>query len=351
MRAVRWHGRRDVRVEDVEEPVPSRGEVLVKVAYCGICGTDVREYADGPKLIRRNEHPLTGARPPITLGHEFSGQVVDLGPGVEGIELGTRVAVDPCWRCGRCEWCVRGDYHICRYGGSVGLASDGALAPFVRVQVEGLVPLPETVDDKSAALAEPLAVGLHGVRRSGVQPGDSILVLGAGPVGIAVLLAAMSMGVSSTFISEPQSSRRELAEEFGAITFDPTVDDVRRETYLATGRIGPDAVFECTGRPDMLPFAVECARRGGSVVLLGIGQRETSLDPSRVVLYERRIIGSLGYRRDVERVVSLMEADKIDPLPMVGRIATLDDVPDILEDATVGGDLVKILVRVGEVPE
>ena len=179
MRAAVWHGPRDVRLQDVPEPgEPGPGQALVAVRFCGICGTDLHEFTEGPVLIRPGPHPLTGARPPLVLGHELSGTVVAVGAGGPGDLVGRRVTADPCWSCGTCFWCLRGDYHICRIGGSVGLASDGALAPLVLVPVQGLVPLPGTVSDQAAALAEPLAVALHAVRRGGVRVGDRALVLG-----------------------------------------------------------------------------------------------------------------------------------------------------------------------------
>src|SRR5713226_7039032 len=137
--------------------------VVVGVRYCGLCGTDVSEYRSGPVMIQRSAHPLTGQAPPITLGHELVGEVVAVGEGVAESTLGQRVTADACWRCGRCAYCLRGDYHICVLGGALGLHSDGALAPFVRMPAYMVVPIPSEVSDESAALAEPAAVALHAV--------------------------------------------------------------------------------------------------------------------------------------------------------------------------------------------
>jgi len=191
--AVRWHGRRDVRLEQVDRPPdPGPGMAKIAVSYCGICGTDIGEYREGPFMIREAAHPLTGQAPPLTLGHEFSGRVVAVGSDVD-VEPGTRVTVDACWRCGHCEACVRGDYHLCRQGGSIGLHSDGAFAPEVVVPSYTLVPLPDAVDDDAAALSEPLAVALHALDRGQVQAADDVLVIGFGPIGAGVaLLSVMS---------------------------------------------------------------------------------------------------------------------------------------------------------------
>jgi (R,R)-butanediol dehydrogenase/meso-butanediol dehydrogenase/diacetyl reductase len=348
MRALRWHAAGDLRVEDVPEPgPPGPGQALVEVSFCGICGTDLGEYVGGPLMIRERPHPLTQAAPPVTLGHEFSGRIAALGPEVTGHEVGQRVTVDPCWRCGHCFWCRRGDYHICRYGGSVGLASDGALARLVLVQAAGLVTLPDEVDDRTAALTEPLAVGLHAVRRGGVTAGDRVLVLGLGPIGAAVLLAARASGATQVYVSEPSAGRRDLALRLGATeAFDPGAVDVRKEAYLRTGRIGPDVVFECTGSPRLLPAAVAAARRGGRVVLVGIGHGTAEVEPAQIVPYEREVVGSLGYRHDLPAVVGLLAAGLLDPAPLITAVVPLEDAVhgafDALRDDR--GDHMKILV-------
>jgi (R,R)-butanediol dehydrogenase / meso-butanediol dehydrogenase / diacetyl reductase len=350
VRALRWHGARDLRLEDVDEPAaPAAGEAIIEVAYCGICGTDLAEYTDGPVMIRPGPHPLTGASPPLVLGHEFSGRITALGDDVTGFEVGQRVTVDPCWRCDACYWCVRGDYHICKRGGSIGLASDGALAPFVRVPASGLVALPDEVDDRTAALVEPLAVGLHAVRRGAVSPGDRVLVIGCGPIGAAVILSARAAG-ALVYVSEPTAKRREVAMTLGASeAFDPAASDVRREVYLATGKIGPDVVFECTGIARMLPFAVDAVRRGGRVVLVGIGHGAAEVEAQRIVTYEREIHGSLGYRHDLPRVVELLRTGSFDPSPMITGAVPLEEAVEgafevLLADR---GEHMKLLVRVG----
>jgi (R,R)-butanediol dehydrogenase/meso-butanediol dehydrogenase/diacetyl reductase len=351
MRGLVWHGASDLRLEEVPEPpAPRQGEVTVAVAYCGICGTDLQEYAQGPVMIRLEPHPLTGQAPPLILGHEFSGRVSATGPDVDTVRVGDRVTVDPCWRCGRCYWCLRGDYHICRLGGSVGLASDGALAPSVRVQAAGVVPLPDTVDDRAAALTEPLAVGLHAVGRGGVGLGDKILVLGFGPVGAAVLLAAQVAGAGQVFVSEPAEDRRQKSLELGATeAFDPKVTDIRREVYLRTERMGPDVVLDCTGLSDVVPLAVESARRGGRTVIVGVGHGRAPIEPMRLVLLEREIVGSLGYNHDLPRVVELIAVGRIDPAVLITDVVPLEEAIDGAFDALLKapGKHVKILVDVG----
>ncbi len=350
MRAAVWHAAGDVRVEDVAEPGdPAPGQAVVAVSMCGICGTDVHEFTEGPVLIRPAAHPLTGQQPPLILGHELSGTVVAVGDGGPADLAGRRVTVDPCWRCGTCYWCVRGDYHICRIGGSVGLASDGALAPLVTVPAAGLVPLPDAVDDLAGALIEPLAVALHAVRRGGVGPGDRVLVLGAGPIGSAVTLAASAAGAAEVFVSDPVAGRRARVLDLGAAeAYDPQHTDVRREVFLRCGRVGPDVVFECTGAAALVSQAVDAARRGGTVVLLGVGHGRAELRPISVTAFERTVIGSLGYNQDLPRAVALVASGRIDPRPLVTSVVPLGRVvPDALEPLAAGGrGQVKVLVDV-----
>ncbi len=194
MRALRWHAAGDLRVEEVPDPgTPEPGMALVEVAQCGICGSDLAEFRAGPKMIRSTPHPLTGRSAPLTLGHEFSGRIVAAG---DDWPAGTRVTADACWRCGRCEACTSGDYHLCRYGGSIGLHSDGAFAPFVVVPEYTLVAVPDEVSDAAAAMTEPLAVGLHALDRGGTRAGDAVLVLGFGPIGAAAALLARALGAT-----------------------------------------------------------------------------------------------------------------------------------------------------------
>ncbi len=351
MRAAVWHAAGDLRVEDVPEPGgPGPGQAVVATHFCGICGTDLHEFIEGPVLIRPSAHPLTGHAPPVVLGHEFTGTVVAVGPGGPAELAGRRVTVDPCWRCGACYWCRRGDYHICRLGGSVGLASDGALAPLVTVPAEGLIPLPDTVDDMVGALAEPVAVALHAVRRGAVGPGDRVLVYGAGPIGAAVTLTALSAGAAEVFVSDPVAARRERIMAIGAAeAFDPTACEVRREVFLRCSRVGPDVVFECTGVPSVITEAVEAPRRGGTVVLLSVARGTASLRPVSVTAYERTIVGSLGYNWDLSRVVELVASKRIDLRPLITSVVPLEDVVSAAFGKLAGGagDQLKILVDTG----
>ena len=185
MRALRFHAARDLRIEEVTEPpAPSLGDVVVRVATCGICGTDLHEYTAGPIVTPVEPHPLTGAQNPQILGHEFAGDVVATGPGVTSVAEGDRVAIMPLAYCGHCPYCRRGLQHLCAMMACVGLSHPwGGMAELATVAEYQVVRLPESVTYRQGALIEPTAVAAYGVERAGVGPGDSVLVTGAGPIG------------------------------------------------------------------------------------------------------------------------------------------------------------------------
>jgi (R,R)-butanediol dehydrogenase/meso-butanediol dehydrogenase/diacetyl reductase len=347
MRAIQWHGPGDLRYAEVLEPMgDAPGEAVVEVDYCGVCGTDFAEVRSGPNMIRTTPHPLTGECAPLALGHEFAGTVVATGPDAV-VPVGTRVAVDPCWRCGTCFWCLRGDYHLCRLGVAVGLASNGALAPLVRVPAAGLVPLPDGVDTRTGALVEPLSVALHALDRSAYEPGDSLGIIGFGPIGAAVLLTARALGFGRIWVVEPSEERRRLAETFEAdVVVEPDVDLYRQ--VMAQTSVGLDRVIECSGHPDALPASLNMVRRGGRLVVAGICNQPVAVDLRRVVLFEREVVGSLGYRHDFPRVLALIGAGRLDPTPLITRVVPFESAAaEIVRQAEqpAGTDL-KTLVEV-----
>lgn len=326
MRALRWHAAGDLRLEDVAEPEsPGSGMAIVAVSRCGICGSDLAEFRSGPKMIRTTPHPLTGRAAPLTLGHEFSGRVV-AASDERRWPAGTRVTADACWRCGACDACVSGAYHMCRYGGSIGLHSDGAFAPLVAVPEYTLVRVPDSVSDDAAALTEPLAVGLHALDRGGARAGDPVLILGFGPIGAAAAVLARAVG-AVPFVVELDAARRERAEALGVRTLDAG-EDLPRRVRRAIGGGGAPVVVESTGVAAVLPQAVECARRGGRVVVVGLTGEPSALDSSRLAFYERSLVGSLGYQHDLPRVLAMVDAGAVDPEALVSETVPLARAPD-----------------------
>ena len=198
MLAARWHGPRDVRVEELPDPdPPGPGRLLLRVVRCGLCGSDRREYDAGPVLIPRRPHPLTGRTAPITLGHEILGSVLAAGHDQDADLVGARVVVDPTIACGRCAACRHGDHRLCAAAACLGVSADGGLATFVAVDAGSVVRVPDSLADDHAALAEPVAVALHAVDRANLRLGERVVVTGFGPIGAGVVLAAFEIGRAS----------------------------------------------------------------------------------------------------------------------------------------------------------
>ncbi|HTX08687.1 MAG TPA: alcohol dehydrogenase catalytic domain-containing protein [Solirubrobacteraceae bacterium] len=351
MRAVRWHGNRDVKVEDVELALPlAPRTVEVAVEWCGICGSDIAEYAHGPFAIRPGHvHRLTGQEPPVTLGHEFAGVVTAVGSEVSQVAVGDRVSADACWRCERCEACLGGRYNQCAFSGSIGLASDGAMASRVRFPEYCAVPLPAGVSSRAGALLEPLAVALHALGRVNAQAGETVVVLGFGAIGACTAEVAAALGLS-VLVSEPGAERRARAESLGHATIDPvgTPREVAKAVRSRTGG-GAQLVVDASGVPVALEAALDMTRRGGRVALVGLPKTSPPIDAARMVLYERSLVASLGYAHDLPRVATLIAAGRVDPERLITRSIGLEETPAELERlATAPGGDIKVLIEVGE---
>jgi len=250
MLAARFHDRHDIRIEDVPSPeVAASDDVLVEVDYCGICGTDLHEYLEGPIVTPTEPHPLTGVTIPQTLGHEFSARVVDAGADVVDLSVGDRVAVMPAIVCGRCVQCRQGYGHLCARFACTGLSAEtGGLAQFAVLKEYQLARLPDEVSDAEGAVVEPAAVAAYGVDRAGVHGGDVVLVTGAGPIGMLSALYADAIGASTVVISEPNPRRAALARTLGlGPVVDPSDGGLAERLTELTDGLGIDVGVECSG--------------------------------------------------------------------------------------------------------
>ena len=349
MKAAVWHGRRDIRVEDVAEPgAPDPGMVKIRVAWCGICGSDLHEYLDGPIFIPTRPHRLTGRLPPITLGHEFSGVVVEVGEGVAGIGPGDRVTADACWYCGTCYWCRRNQYNLCKSLGSTGLCADGAFAEYVVVPSYAVFKLPAGLSEEVAALSEPTAVAIHAVNRGGVRPGDTVCVFGAGAIGLLTLQAARAAGASKVYVVELAEARKELALSLGAeLVLDPRDGEVPKRLFALTNGIGVDVSIECIGGAETAPQAIEAARRGGRVAVAGIFREKSSVQFNRIVMYEKEVVGSIGYAGEFRAALPMLADGRIRAEPLITAKIPLSDFVEGGLRALIDQEdkQVKILVR------
>ncbi|MGY3566615.1 2,3-butanediol dehydrogenase [Sinomonas sp. RB5] len=331
MKAARYYGNKDLRVEDIPEPPVEPGKVKIRVEWCGICGTDLHEYEDGPIFCptAAHPHPLTGESVPVTLGHEFAGVIAELGDGVTGLEVGDRVAVEPYITCGECLYCVSGRYNLCVKGGFIGLSGQGGgYSEFVVVPPERVFGLGE-LSTEIGALVEPIAVGYHAVKRSGIQAGQTAVVFGAGPIGLVTTACLRAIGVEQVIVIELSSIRKAKAPDAGAaLVLDPSETDVPARVRELTDGLGAHVAFECVGASPALQGALDATRNGGTVVNVSIWGHKAEIDMFGLVMRELNLIGTSAYCGDHAEVIGLLRAGKIPAEQFItGRIA-VDDILD-----------------------
>ncbi|MCA0043456.1 2,3-butanediol dehydrogenase [Celeribacter litoreus] len=347
MKAARWHGVKDIRVEDIPEPSPSAGEVKVKVAWTGICGSDLHEYLAGPIFVPVDEeHPLSQDKAPITMGHEYCGVVEELGEGVTGLSVGDRVAIEPIFACGECAACLEGKYNLCDSLGFVGLSGGhGGFATHSVVPARMVHKMPDGLSMEQGALVEPAAVALHAVRLSKIKAGDKAAVFGAGPIGLLVVEALRVAGASEIYVVEPSEVRRQKALDLGATTvIDPTATDAVEEIRAASD--GVHVAFEVTGVPQVLPQCIDATRHEGQVLVVSIWEKEASFQPNTVVLKERQLQGTIAYRNVYPAVMALMSQGYFSAEQLVTKRIALDDiVAEGFEALVAEKSHVKILVE------
>ncbi len=341
MRALRWHGKRDLRLDEVPEPEPGPGELKIKVALAGICGTDLKEYAGGPVLV-------DAAKAPLTLGHEFCGAVTAVGPGVTGFTPGDRVSGVGYRYCGKCHYCRQGRVNLCVEAGFNGLTADGCLADFYIAPAYACYAVPESVPDELAALVEPLAVGLHAARQAKVSPGASVAVVGDGAIGLSALLVAKVLGAKAVYLVAKHPGRARLAERLGATAVFLTSEDPIVKVQELTDGLGADAAVECVGYPDTPQLAVDLARPGGTIAVAGVFEKPGTLDYRTITFSEKTVVGSSIYVNEGQEVIDLLAAGRLDAAPLVSAVVPLeravaDGFEALLRDKE---KLVKVLVRI-----
>ena len=344
MRAAVYYGPHKLEVADVPEPNPTPGTVKVKVGFNGICGTDLHEYYAGPIFIPTSPHPLTGQELPLTMGHEFSGVITEIGDGVIDYAAGDRVAVMPLYRCGHCGPCRAGNYNICQQIGFHGLMSDGGMAEYTVVPTDMLHRLPDHVSLELGALVEPMSVAYHAATLGEPNADGTSMVFGAGPIGIGLWFALRGKGVEDVFVVEPSATRRASIEALGARTLDPTAVDVPAFIADHTGGAGADAVFDAAGVTPAVETALACVGARRPMVSVAIYEKPLTTPLLNLVMNESRIQGSLCYTgEDFAAVIDLMAQGTYDTTGWVTSIP-LDDVVDEGFEALHAGTKMKVLV-------
>ena len=351
MRAARYYGKGDIRVEDVAEAqIREPDDVLIAPFYCGICGTDLHEYAVGPIVTPTSPHPLTGVTLPQILGHEFSARVVEVGPAVRDVRAGDRVAIMPAIVCGRCRYCRRGQGHLCVQFACTGLSAEtGGLAELAVVKEYQVARLPDEVSDLEGAVVEPAAVAAYGVERAGVTGGDVVLVTGAGPIGILSAMYASAAGASAVIISEPNKNRSALAEKLDiGFVVDPTTGALEDLVAELTGGDGVDLAVECSGSTPGLSSCVTQTRKRASIVQTGLHTKPATLDAMALSEKDLTLFGSWCWNMtDWPRIIRLIATGQYPVAKAVTAQIPLDDVVSRGFDALIDpqGDQLKVLVR------
>lgn len=351
MRALRFHAQRDVRIEDVAEPsAPVGDEVLLDIVYCGICGTDVHEYNSGPIILPVKPHPVSGAAIPIILGHEFSAVVAEVGPQASTVRPGERVAILP-------HLMIKDDYYVRRNLGQfspdtglVGLTWHwGGMGQRAIVPAENLVKLPANVTDIQGAMLEPTAVAINAIDETRFSAGQSILIAGAGPIGVLTALAARAAGASRIYIYDPNRARlAHLANfpEFSVFSGDhaEVLSIIADETEAG---IGVDVSVECAGHASALDLCIDATKRTGHVALVGLITGRTPIDLFKVCEKGLRMIGCWGNDFTLgSRLVAMIASGSLPVESLVTDVVALDkaidDGFDVLSDPA--NDHLKILI-------
>lgn len=337
MKAAKWYGVKDIRIEEVPEPTIQPGMVKVGIEWCGICGTDLHEYLAGPIFLPTEPHPLTNEKIPVTLGHEFSGKVLEVGEGVSKVKAGDKVTVEPIFACGKCSACANGFYNVCDKLGFLGLAGGGGgFSDVVLVKEKMIHKLPDHMTYEQGALVEPSAVAVHAVRESMLKDGEACVVFGAGPIGLLVIQAAVAAGAGRIIAVEVSEERQKLAKEVGAhFVINPLAEDVVQAVHDLTGG-GADVCFEVTGVDACLNQAIDSAKTRGQIVIVSIWEKTSSISPNQLVLKERQLKGILGYRDVFPATIALIAEGK---LPVEKLITKRIELENIVEDGF--GELVK----------
>jgi (R,R)-butanediol dehydrogenase/meso-butanediol dehydrogenase/diacetyl reductase len=326
MKAAVWYGREDIRILEVPEPQVGKDQVKIKVRCCGICGSDVHEYRQGPLLIPKKPHPLTGRKAPVILGHEFSGDVVEVGEEVKRARLGDRVTINCLIYCGSCVYCRGGEFNMCLKLGTVGLAWDGAFAETVVVPEYTVLRIPDAITYEAASFAEPLAVAVRAVKRSRLKIGDSAVVIGAGPIGLLVLQVARAAGASHVFVIEPLKKRRELAKHLGADeVFDPAHGDAGKEIADRTGGLRANIAFECVGNQAAFDTAIGVTGRRAMIVMVGMALKPLEVPFFRLWGHEKEITTCTGYVDEYPAALAFLADRRIVVEPMITAKIHLED--------------------------
>lgn len=337
MQAAVYLGKESIKVQEWPTPELAAGEVLVRVRYAGICGTDMLTFS--------GKHPRV--TPPRILGHEVFGSVAEAKPPADAIwKSGTRVAIYPLISCGKCVPCREGNTHVCEELGVLGVDADGGFAEYVKVVSDQLVAVPDAVSDEQAALIEPLSVAVHVVRTSGFRTGDTGLVIGGGPIGNLIAQVLRGAGARAVIVSEVNPFRSALAKRLGCSTVNPAEENLQEALRWFTAEPFVDHVFEATGVPAAYRDAVLTCKVRGVITFVGLPETPPEVDVQSLVFKEIQTTGSRVYaRRDYRGAIALLERRAVDVIPLITDQVTLRDADQGFRKMLEADTSLKILLR------
>lgn len=334
-----YRGDKHFSIKQVEVPAPGPGQVQIDVAFCGICGTDLHIYLghmDGRVGFER------------TIGHEMSGVISAVGAGVDGLAPGQHIVVRPLDHCGDCPACNAGHEHICHSLKFIGIDTDGAFQQKWNVPAHTIHVLPDDLDLSHAALIEPLAVAVHDVDRGNVQPGEDVLVIGGGPIGMLVAMAAREAGASVT-VSEINENRLAFAQKTGFTTMNPKDIDVAKAIHEATGGKGADVVFEVSGSQPGVDLMTAAAATRGRIVMVAIHATKPQIDMFQFFWREIELIGARVYRpEDYDKAMALLAKGVVDCEAFITDIQGLSDIEAAFKALTENPNAMKSMIHISE---
>lgn len=324
MKASRFLGNKTFAVTDLPTPHAGPGELVLRNQVCGVCGTDVHIYYGEPGSADVN--------PPVVLGHEYSGEVVEVGEGVTGFAVGDHVTVDPNIYCGHCAYCQNGKKQLCPSMEAIGVTRDGGFAQYSRIPASQAFKLEPTVPWEAAAMAEPLACCLHGIDLAGIQVGDKVCVVGGGAIGLLMVQLAKLSGASQIVLSEPNEKRRQVGLQLGAnAAIDPTRPDAQEAFAQVLGG-GANVVIECVGNVPAVKSAFQFAGKGATVLLFSVPKVDATFDLPLFDVYKKELTikGSFVNPDTHARAVALINSGKVDFDPIITHRFTLDQLPEAI---------------------
>ncbi|MCF6096321.1 galactitol-1-phosphate 5-dehydrogenase [Thermovorax subterraneus] len=344
MKAVVFYGPGDMRYEEVPKPVPKEGEVCIKVKYASICGSDVEEYKIGSDR----------ARPPLIFGHEFSGEVVEVGPGVSKERIGQRVSVNPILYCGKCYYCKKGMINLCNNRRSVGRTlgverkrCDGGFAEYVCVPEFSLVPLKEGVTYEEGALLEPLAVCYCAAKEGNFEKGENVLVIGAGPIGLMIIKYLKILGSGKIVATDVVDFRLDAAKKCGADYTINVKNESLGKALELTDKVGFDRVIVTAGAPGVINDSIKLVRNGGGIVLVSLIRENVEINPTDIVGRKLSIYGSYMFTNEMHEVMEYIVEKKLDVSNIISSVHPLSETPELFKILASGNNSeIKVLIQV-----